>query len=181
MQGSKLTISQLISTLRAGPAKWMAQEQRMLKALGGVRGARNPQADSLVLVDQEGTGLLRCRRSDVMLEPLAPATLSGEVSYREKIALRPGHRLTVELQDVSRADAPAILLGRWEAPVSGQVPFAFSVSYDPQRVQPRSRYSLRAMLHDASGQLAWTTTQAYLVLSDGAPTTGLELLLQRVP
>ena len=35
------------------------------------------------------------------------ATIEGEATYRERIALRPGVVLEVELLDISRADAPS--------------------------------------------------------------------------
>jgi len=181
LEANTLTISQLISTLKAGPADLMDQEQRLLKALSRVRGAQLPPGGSLALVGQDGATLAEGLRRESPAQSLQPATLSGTVTYRERMALRAGHRLTVELHDVSRADAPAIVLGRSQAIVDGQPPLAYEISFDPTKIHPRSRYSLRATLHDADGKLAWTTTQAYLVLRPGAPKTGIELLLERLP
>lgn len=42
--------------------------------------------------------------------PASRATVTGTVTYRERIALPPGATVTVRLQDVSRADAPAEVL-----------------------------------------------------------------------
>ena len=47
--------------------------------------------------------------------------------YRERMALRPGHHLVVELLDVSRTDAPATVLGRTERAVSGSARMVLSL------------------------------------------------------
>jgi putative lipoprotein len=42
----------------------------------------------------------------------------------------------VSLQDVSLADAPAVVLDEQKGPVKGQVPLPFHLSYDPAQVKP---------------------------------------------
>ena len=63
-------------------------------------------------------------------------TVGGTAAYRERIALPPDAVLEAELQDVSRADAPAIVLGRFRAGPAGQVPIPFAIPYDPARIGP---------------------------------------------
>lgn len=74
-------------------------------------------------------------------------TLSGEVTYRERIALDPRARITVQLVDVSRADAPAIVVAQQRIRSRGkQVPFAFKLTYRSSKIRPGRRYALQARI-----------------------------------
>ena len=86
------------------------------------------------------------------------ATLTGTVTYRERIALPPDSRLIVTISDVSLADAPSVTIAQTETKTEGkQVPLAFSLSYDPARIEPRRSYAVSARILDGQGQLAWIT------------------------
>jgi len=53
----------------------------------------------------------------------APAMVTGTVTYRERIALPPTAVITGQLVDVSRADAPAVVIGEQVIHSSGQLRF----------------------------------------------------------
>lgn len=109
------------------------------------------------------------------------AAVTGVVTYRQRIALPSDVVVRVRLEDTSRADAPAILLGEQEIePMGRQVPFPFTVAYDPAAIDPRGRYSVRARIESASGDLLWTSTQAYPVITGGNPTSDIEVVVQPV-
>jgi len=56
------------------------------------------------------------------------ATVSGSVTYHQRIAMLPGALLTVRIEDVSLADVPAILLAEISEPFgTRQVPIVFSL------------------------------------------------------
>src|SRR5215207_3872265 len=76
----------------------------------------------------------------------ATATVAGVATYRERIALPPDTAVRVRLEDVSRADAPAVVLGEHVITEHGQVPIPFAVSYDPAPVVPNGGYTLRARI-----------------------------------
>ena len=84
------------------------------------------------------------------------ATISGTVFYRERIALPPGAEVSVELQDVSRADAPAEVLASTRFRAEGGPPYGFELSYDPADIDQRMSYALRAAIR-ADGELLFTT------------------------
>ncbi|MER2536371.1 MAG: YbaY family lipoprotein, partial [Rhizobiaceae bacterium] len=63
--------------------------------------------------------------------------VSGEASYRERIALPPNAVLTVQLADVSLADAPAGIVAVQTISPAGQVPISFELSFDTAAIQPR--------------------------------------------
>ncbi|WP_405225911.1 YbaY family lipoprotein [Lentisalinibacter sediminis] len=74
------------------------------------------------------------------------STLRGEVFYLERIALPPGAKVTVELQDVSRADAPAMVLASTRFAAEGVPPYPFELTYDPADIDGRMNYALRATI-----------------------------------
>ena len=97
------------------------------------------------------------------------ASVTGSVTYRERLALTPGATLVVELRDVSYADAPAPLIARQTISGPGQVPIKFEVSYNRQDINPRNTYGLSARIVESDGRLAFTNDTAYDVITRGNP------------
>ena len=86
------------------------------------------------------------------------ATLTGTVTYRERIALPPDSRVIVSIEDVSLADAPSVTIAQNQIATAGQqVPISFALSYDRARIQPGRRYAVSARILDRQGKLAWIT------------------------
>jgi putative lipoprotein len=108
------------------------------------------------------------------------AQISGEVTYRERMALPPDTRIRVWLEDVSLADAPATLLAEQRIESARAVPVPFQLNYDPDQIQPRHRYAVRAEIRSSSDQLLWTTTGHTGILGENQPNNGLTLLLHAV-
>jgi putative lipoprotein len=78
----------------------------------------NPTSDVTVMMRQTA-------------EPPA-AVVTGTVSYRERMMLRPDWTITIRLLDVSRADAPATVLGEQSYALQGrQAPLPFSDTHNP--------------------------------------------------
>lgn len=73
-------------------------------------------------------------------------TVTGEVLYRERIALPPDAVLTVQLADVSLADAPAAIIAEQKIDPAGQVPIKFELRFDPSSIQPKMSYALQARI-----------------------------------
>lgn len=97
------------------------------------------------------------------------ATVSGTVTYRERIALTPDAVLEVTLVDVSRADAPAEVLGRQVIETPGQVPISFVIDYDPADIQANHTYAVQARIREGD-ELRWVSTEAHLVITRDNPT-----------
>lgn len=113
-------------------------------------------------------------------EAAETTTLSGRLSYRERMALPEEGVIIVQLLDVSLADAPAEILAEKHLTPEGQVPVDFRLAYDPAEVQTNHRYALRGEIRDAQGELLWTTTEHHGVdLSSASPEVP-ELVLTRV-
>ena len=97
------------------------------------------------------------------------ASVTGSVSYRERLALTPGATLVVELRDVSYADADAPLIARQTISGPGQVPIEFNVRYNRGDINSRNTYAVSARIVESDGRLAFTNDTAYDVITRGNP------------
>ena len=97
------------------------------------------------------------------------ASVSGTVTYRERLALSPGAKLVVELRDVSYADAAAALIARQTVSDPGQVPVKFKIGYNRDDIDPRNTYAISADIIESDGRLAFTNDTAYEVITRGNP------------
>jgi putative lipoprotein len=109
----------------------------------------------------------------------ATAQAAGTVTYRERIALPPTAVVKVQLVDVSRADAPAVVVGEQLIETAGkQVPFSFAIAYDPAGIDERMSYAVQVRI-EAGGRLLFINDQRYAVITRGAPSH-VDLVLKAV-
>ncbi len=107
-----------------------------------------------------------------------PVTITGSISYRERIALPPTAQIEVTLADVSLMDAPAKTIARQAFTADGrQVPFAFSMTVDQRQLDPRHSYAVSARITDASGKLMLITDTRNSVAFDGRRTINMGMLM----
>ncbi len=105
-------------------------------------------------------------------------TLGGSVVTSEPVTFPDGAILTITIEDVSLADAPAVTLAQTTMPVGGrQTPIAFTLPYPAAAVTPRAVYAARARVN-AGDQLLFTTTQHNPV--DALNPSPIELTLSAV-
>jgi len=62
-------------------------------------------------------------------------TVSGTAIYRERIALPPDAVFEATLEDVSKADAPAEVIGQVRLEAPGHPPIHFTISYESTRIE----------------------------------------------
>lgn len=120
----------------------------------------------------------------LFLAPIAgctanPATVvEGSATYRERIALPPDAEFEAVLQDVSRADAPAMELGRATIPNAPMPPIRFTIPYDAAAIVPSHSYAVRAVIR-VDGKLWFTSDTHHPVLTRGAGNT-VDIVMKRV-
>jgi putative lipoprotein len=108
-----------------------------------------------------------------------PATvIEGTATYHERIVLPPNAEFEAVLQDVSRADAPAMELGRATLPNAPMPPIRFTIPYDAAAIVPSHSYAVRAAIR-ADGKLWFTSDTHHPVLTRGAGNA-VEIPLKRV-
>ena len=108
-----------------------------------------------------------------------PLTINGTATYRERMALPPSAVFEATLEDVSRADATADVLGRARIESPGNPPFHFSINYDPVQIIASHTYVVRARVTDG-GKLLFTSDQRYQVLTLGHGSEIAVMMLRRV-
>jgi putative lipoprotein len=105
--------------------------------------------------------------------------ITGTISYTARMALPANAAVDVRLEDVSLADAPSKLVAENIFALGGnQVPVPFQLPYKAAEIQPSHRYTVRASI-SVDGNLLFTTTETYPVLTNGGPSD-VALTLQAV-
>ena len=105
-------------------------------------------------------------------------TWNGSVVLRQPATLPRGALLTVTLEDVSLADAPAVTLAQTQFEVKEQkFPIQFSLVYPTSAVRPGAVYAARARLN-LGDQLLYTTTDRNQI--DPLSPSPIQLLMDPV-
>ena len=106
-----------------------------------------------------------------------PVSVTGQITYRERMALPPTAQIEIQLSDVSLMDAPSRTIAQQSFTADGrQVPFAFSLTVDQRPLDPRHSYAVSARISDASGRLMFITDTRNSVAFDGASEIDLGTL-----
>ncbi len=109
----------------------------------------------------------------------APGMITGAITYRERMALPADAAIDVRLEDVSVQGAPAKLMAENVFAAAGkQVPISFQLPYNPADINSSHTYYLRANI-SVNGQMTFTSSTAYPVLTNGAPSQ-VNVMLQQV-
>ena len=151
--------------------------QVVVTTLGRPPGASPAAQPSLLRVrtfDYQGKALVEAPATEV-----AMSSVTGSLTYRERMALPPEAIVTVQLVDVSQADAPASLISEQSFPTAGrQVPLSFVLAFDPAAIDELDTYAVQAMIV-VEGTLLFRTTQQYPVITHDNPVT-IDVVVQRV-
>nr|WP_047167053.1 YbaY family lipoprotein [Sphingomonas sp. Y57] len=95
---------------------------------------------------------------------LRDKVVTGNASYRQRIALPARATFNVRLLDVSRADARSAIIAEETREIAGQqVPLPFSIRVKEQDLKTNMRYAVRATITDPEGKLIWTTDAVHSV------------------
>ena len=106
------------------------------------------------------------------------ATVTGTVTYLQRIALPSDAVVTVRIEDVSKADAVAEVIGEQVIQTEGkQVPIPFEVPYDAGQIDDRFSYSLRVRIEDSAGKLLFINDTSVPVITRGNPTQDIEVIV----
>jgi len=97
------------------------------------------------------------------------AHVTGTVSYRQRIALTRVVVVEVKLLDISRADDVSMIIAQQTIkPAGRQLPIAFDLTYDPQRINSGGTYSIQVRILEHNN-LRFISTNAYPVITGGHP------------
>ncbi|GAB3332481.1 YbaY family lipoprotein [Marilutibacter aestuarii] len=108
----------------------------------------------------------------------ADAMIEGRATYRERMLLPPGSRLSVQLLDNQLADTPRAVLAEVEVEDARSSPIPFRLPYDATELRPNGLYGLHASVRGPDGRLLFVTDTRHAV--DPASDAPIELLMKRV-
>lgn len=118
--------------------------------------------------------LLGCGILAPAQDPNAPV-ITGTASYKARVTMPAAAVFEATLEDVSRADAPAVVIASVRMERLDPPPFRFRIPYDPAKIVPGHRYVVRARI-TLNEVLRFTTDTAYPVLGpDGNKHVKLQL------
>lgn len=123
----------------------------------------------------DGDGKMIVR--DCKLEQPASGTVSGTVSYLQRMALPANAVIQVQLLDVSLEDAAAKVMAEEKINLGQrQVPVPFTLSFDEAKIDDKHSYSVSAKI-TVDGELRFLTDKTYPVLTRGNPSR-VDLILK---
>ena len=108
------------------------------------------------------------------------STVTGTVTYREQVEYpKDGVVVIVKVEDVSRADAPAVTIGEQIIENPGnQDSIPFEIKYNSDEIDERFTYAMRVRI-EVDGKLWYTNTSRYAVITHGNPTSGVEVMVDK--
>jgi|WetSurMetagenome_2_1015567.scaffolds.fasta_scaffold16685_2 putative lipoprotein len=110
--------------------------------------------------------LLPCLAAAAAEPPATPfATVTGTVECKDTTKFGSDTSVEISILDVTKADAPAITLGKQVFRDFKSFPFAFEVPYVPSAVKPGHRYILSVRIL-VSSRLSYITDTAIPILGD---------------
>lgn len=98
--------------------------------------------------------------------PALSGHLTGNVTYRERIALPPDARVIVSLEDVTRANRTGQFVAQQTMQPKTQVPIAFDLHYLPQSIAQDHRYAISATIIDGREQPLWASEPILVSFTD---------------
>lgn len=107
------------------------------------------------------------------------ATVTGTVSYRERVALPADAVVEISIVDASLADSATKVVASANVPAAGrQVPLTFDIHYDSRSIEQRHLYIIRANIRSGD-HLLFASDVIRGVITQGNPTQ-VDLVLSRV-
>lgn len=107
----------------------------------------------------------------------ATGSVTGTLSYREKVALTPAAVAIVTIIDTTAAPDAGAVVGQQRIDAPSNVPIDFSVLVDQSTIDPTHAYALFATITD--GRATWENQVGEPVMT-GGPTKGIDLVLTSV-
>ena len=99
------------------------------------------------------------------------SSVTGTINIRPRVTLPNNTVVTIQLADASRQGAPAQVIAQQSFSTNGaQAPFPFTLQYDKGQIITTGIYIVQGNIK-VNGQLRYSTTSAFRVITQGNPTT----------
>ncbi len=111
---------------------------------------------------------------------MAAASVTGTVTYLQRIALPDDAVVKVQIYNASLADATEVL-GEQIIETNGQqVPIPFDVAFNPDDINENLMYSVSARIEDSAENLLFISDTVTPVITQGNPTEDVEIMTVQV-
>lgn len=104
------------------------------------------------------------------------AAISGTLNSREQATLPANAVVTVQVARVLSGDRAEVISEQRFTTNGAQPPFRYTIPYDPTRIDPNATYTVQANI-SVGGQIRHTTSAVYPVVTQGAPTQNVNIVL----
>ena len=99
------------------------------------------------------------------------SSVTGTINIRPRVTIPNNAVVTIQIADASRQGAPAQVLAQQSFSANGaQAPFPFTLQYDKGQIITTGIYIVQGNIK-VNGQLRYSTTSAFRVITQGNPTT----------
>ncbi len=99
------------------------------------------------------------------------SSVTGTINIRPRITVPSNAIVTIQLANISQQGAPALVLAQQSFSANGaQAPFPFTLQYDKSQITTNGSYIVQGNIK-VDGQLRYTTTTPFRVITQGNPTT----------
>lgn len=105
------------------------------------------------------------------------SSVTGEVTYRAKIAMPPKARVEITLQNISTQDTDSIVVGRQQITDVKEVPIPFDVVYDSGAILDSDTYALQAVIF-RDDKIWMSNRETYAVITQGNQTSNIRLIVE---
>ncbi len=86
------------------------------------------------------------------------STIKGEAVYTDNLSLPKNAKFEATLEDVSLLDAPSVVIGQTIIDPAGQIPIAYTIIFDDEKIVLGHRYAVRAKITQDDKLLYMTDT-----------------------
>lgn len=104
--------------------------------------------------------------------------IKGEAVYTDNLTLPKDAKFEVTLEDVSLMDAPAVVIGQTTIDPAGQIPIAYTITFDDEKIVLGHRYAVRAKITQDDTLLYMTDTMNPVFT--GNDNDKVELIMKRI-
>lgn len=107
------------------------------------------------------------------------ASVTGTLTHTARIALPDNAIVTIQIAEIGANGNNRVIAEQRFSTGGRQVPFSFALPYDTALIDANRAYTLQANI-SVNGQVTFTTTTLYRVITQGNPVSGINMTLSPV-
>lgn len=130
----------------------------------------------MVLVILALMAFVSCSSTEEKVKGVEVDEINVQVTYLERMILRPGSELVVTLEDVSKMDVASTVISQEKVVLEGAPPYSVKLKYNKEDITDRNRYNVRASIKYMDTLMFTSTTSN----DPFANADNMEIIVQKV-